>query len=72
MALAFGVAAIAYAGEHYSNLTALHDNAGKVFVIASVLFFAALLVDLLPPFLELARRLQGSHASRPPTTPTTR
>ena len=71
-ALGFGVAAIAYAGEHYSNLTALHDNAGKVFAIASVLFFVTLLVDLLSPFLELARRLQGSHASRPPTTPTTR
>ena len=71
-ALGFGVAAIAYAGEHYSNLTALHDNAGKVFAIASVLFFVTLLVDLLSPFLELARRLQSSHASRPPTTPTTR
>jgi CHAT domain len=72
MALGFGVAAIAYTGEHYANLTALHNNAGKVFAIASVLFFVALLVDLLSPFLELARSLQGRHASRPPTTPTMR
>jgi CHAT domain-containing protein len=72
IALGFGVAAIAYIGEHYGNLTALHNNAGKVFAIASVLFFVALLVDLLSPFLELARSLQGRYASRPPTTPTTR
>ena len=72
MALGFGVAAIAYIGEHYGNLTALHNNAEKVFAIASVLFFVALLIDLLSPFLELARSLQGRHASRPPTTPTMR
>jgi hypothetical protein len=72
MALGFGVAAIAYTGEHYGNLTALHNNAGKVFAIASVLFFVAFLVDLLSPCLELARSLQGRYASRPPTTPTTR
>jgi len=72
MALGFGVAAIAYIGEHYANLTALHDNSGKVFAIASVLFFLALLVDLLSPFLALARRLQGRYANRPPTTPTMR
>src|SRR5215813_10518324 len=72
MALGFGVAAIAYIGEHYANLTALHDNSGKVFAIASVLFFVALLVDLLSPFLALARRLQGRYANRPPTTPTMR
>jgi hypothetical protein len=72
MALGFGVAAIAYTGHHYANLTALHNNAGKVFVIASVLFFVALLVDLLSPFLELARSLQGRHANRHPTTPTMR
>jgi len=72
MALGFGVAAIAYIGEHYANLTALHDNSGKVFAIASVLFFIALLADLLSPFLALARRLQGRYANRPPTTPTMR
>jgi CHAT domain-containing protein len=72
IAVGFGAAAIGYAGGFYSNIVALHNSAGKAYVISIVFFSIALLIDLMLPFVELARRLQGRHASRPPSIPTKR
>ena len=69
MALGFWAAAIGYAGNHYSNIVTLHNISPTFCKIGAVFFFAALLVDLMSPLLELVRTLQGRHANRPPRSP---